>query len=309
MADVFISYSREDRPRADQVARGLQEMGLDVFWDNEIPPGHTWADYIEEKLVNTAVVIVLWSQHSVKSQWVREEARMGREKSRLIPVLLDGTPAPFGFGEVQAADLGAWDGSTSHPDWVRFSQAAYNRARQSPPPPRPQPAPPIAPPPAAAPAYAQASQSQSQSSAAASVAPKAGASPVDYVANCFRNYANGKGRARRLEYGFFMLFYYALAIVLAVLDMALFGFDPYYGTPNDGYALMLIGSLALLAPAIAVASRRAHDFGQSGWLAILTAIPYVGFVAAIVFAFIPGQPGANQYGPDPKAANVAETFS
>ena len=46
MADLFISYAREDRPVADALARSLQAMGFDVFWDNEIPPGRTWADFI-----------------------------------------------------------------------------------------------------------------------------------------------------------------------------------------------------------------------------------------------------------------------
>jgi len=89
MADVFISYAREDRAFAERVANELGKLGLDCFWDSEIPPGQTWADYIEGKLSQSRAVIVLWSEHSTKSQWVREEARMGREKSNLIPVLLD----------------------------------------------------------------------------------------------------------------------------------------------------------------------------------------------------------------------------
>ena len=54
------------------------------------------------------------------------------------------------------------------------------------------------------------------------------------------------------------------------------------------------------SPSTRPANLRAHDFGQSGWLAILTAIPYLGFIASLVFIFIPGQPGQNQFGPNPK---------
>src|SRR6476646_4713477 len=100
MADVFISYAREDRPRAEQVARGLAAVGLESFWDTDIPPGQTWADYIEGKLSQCKAVIVLWSEHSTKSQWVREEARMGRDKCVLIPVMIDASTPPFGFGEL-----------------------------------------------------------------------------------------------------------------------------------------------------------------------------------------------------------------
>jgi hypothetical protein len=123
MADIFVSYAREDKARAEQVARGLTALGLDVFWDSEIPPGQTWADYIEGKLSQCKAVIVLWSEHSTRSQWVREEARMGRDKGTLIPAMLDNSQAPFGFGEVQAANLSTWTGATDHPDWRRFSDA------------------------------------------------------------------------------------------------------------------------------------------------------------------------------------------
>ena len=62
MADVFLSYAREDATRAEQVARGLTESGVDVFWDNEIPPGTTWADYIEQLLVSGRVVLGRFKQ-------------------------------------------------------------------------------------------------------------------------------------------------------------------------------------------------------------------------------------------------------
>ena len=148
MADVFISYSREDRPRAEQVAQALQSAGLDVFWDNEIPPGTTWADYIESKLTQCKALIVLWSAHSTKSQWVREEARMGRDKGVLIPAMIDASQAPFGFGEVQAANLASWNGEPDHPEWRRFLTAVRNasgapaRAATVPPPRTPLPTPP-----------------------------------------------------------------------------------------------------------------------------------------------------------------------
>jgi hypothetical protein len=141
MADVFLSYAREDTARAEQVANGLEAAGLDVFWDNEIPPGTTWADYIEQKLGVCKALIVLWSEHSTKSQWVREEARLGRDKGVLIPVMIDASQPPFGFGEVQAANLANWNGEADHPHWRRFVDAVMNATKATP---RPQP--PSAPP-------------------------------------------------------------------------------------------------------------------------------------------------------------------
>jgi hypothetical protein len=120
MADIFLSYAREDAARAEEVAASLTGAGYDVFWDREIPPGTTWADYLEEKLTACKALVVLWSAHSTQSQWVREEARMARDRGKLLPAMLDASPPPFGFGEVQAADLTGWRGDPGHPDWVRL---------------------------------------------------------------------------------------------------------------------------------------------------------------------------------------------
>ncbi|HVY87171.1 MAG TPA: toll/interleukin-1 receptor domain-containing protein [Caulobacterales bacterium] len=163
MADVFVSYAREDRARADLVARNLAAMGIEVFWDSEIPPGQTWADYVEAKLSKCKAVVVLWSETSTKSQWVREEARMGRDRGKLIPAMIDGSVAPFGFGEVQAANLSTWNGEPDHAEWRRFAEAVRNAAgapvHNAPPPtPQPMPArPATVPPPTVAPPQAFAS--------------------------------------------------------------------------------------------------------------------------------------------------------
>jgi len=287
MADVFLSYAREDRARAEQVARGLGAMGLDVFWDTDIPPGQTWSDYIEGKLGQARSVVVLWSQHSTKSQWVREEARMGRDKSKLIPVIIDGSAPPLGFGEVQAADLTNWQGRTNEPQWTRFANAVHAAARGA-------DAPPQAPPQtfASQPSYAPSNSANASAPAA---------SPIEYITKCLRMYADGKGRARRSEYGWFALFVYAVLFVAAVIDVLVGGINSYTGAANS-VVFITIAGLALICPSAAAASRRAHDFGQSGWLAILTLIPYLGLLATLAFVFIPGQQGDNQHGPDPKAS-------
>lgn len=293
MADVFIAYAREDTGKAAHIAQGLAALGVDAFWDKEIPPGQTWADYLEGKLAVCKAVIVLWSEHSTKSQWVREEARMGREKSKLIPVLLDAAQPPFGFGEVQAADLSRWSGDFAQPEWARFAQAVQAAVGA---------APGASPQPAGAgwqaqpaPQPAAAWSNPGASSAAAQL------SPFGYIRKCLRLYADGKGRARRAEFGWFYLFAFCVGFVAAILDTMLFGIDPYTGVANT-YVLTLIAGVALIAPTIAAASRRAHDFGQSGWLAALGVIPYLGGLVLLAFVFIPGQPGPNQHGPDPKAA-------
>lgn len=117
MADVFLSYAREDRAKAEQIAKALSNAGYDVFWDIEIPPGVSWADFLAEKLSQSKAALVLWSETSTASQWVREEARLARDRGKLIPVMIENCAPPFGFGEIQAANLAGWNGEADNPHW------------------------------------------------------------------------------------------------------------------------------------------------------------------------------------------------
>ena len=110
MADIFLSYAREDLERARGIAEALQAEGWSVFWDRRIPPGRRFDDYIEEKIGESRVVVVLWSPHSVASDWVRTEAAHGRDRNppALIPITIVPATIPFAFRQLQSADLSAW---------------------------------------------------------------------------------------------------------------------------------------------------------------------------------------------------------
>lgn len=108
MADIFISYAREDEKHAVRLAAAFTGHGWTVFWDRSIPAGKTWRQVIGNALADARCVIVLWSQHSVKSNWVLEEADRALERDVLVPVLIDRVASPLGYGAIQAADLIAW---------------------------------------------------------------------------------------------------------------------------------------------------------------------------------------------------------
>lgn len=110
MASVFISYAREDRQTAQALAKLIEAQGLDVWWDRELVPGEAYADIIEGELDQAMAVIVLWSQHSRNSYWVRDEAAVGRDRNRLVPIQLDEKLPPLGFRQIHTADLSRWDG-------------------------------------------------------------------------------------------------------------------------------------------------------------------------------------------------------
>lgn len=49
----------------------------------------------------------------------------------------------------------------------------------------------------------------------------------------------------------------------------------------------------------AVAIRRCHDLGYTGWVSLCTYIPYVGLIFGLIFLFKEGDTGVNKYGPSP----------
>ena len=110
MASVFLSYDREDSERARLVALALERAGHAVWWDLHIRGGEQYTKVIDEALKAADAVVVLWSQFSVESAWVRDEAAAGRDASRLVPVSLDETDPPLGFRQFQTIDLSRWKG-------------------------------------------------------------------------------------------------------------------------------------------------------------------------------------------------------
>jgi uncharacterized caspase-like protein len=102
MADIFISYKREDLVLAKSLAMELTDLGWAVWWDHEIPAGRDYDEVIGEELDKSKCVIVLWSALSVKSRNVKDEANVGLRRNVLIPILIGNITPPFGFGMIQS---------------------------------------------------------------------------------------------------------------------------------------------------------------------------------------------------------------
>ena len=106
---------------------------------------------------------------------------------------------------------------------------------------------------------------------------------MNYYLKVLQNYATFSGRARRSEYWYFVLFNFIISIVVGLIEGAM-------GTE----ALGVIYSLAVLIPSLAVAVRRMHDVGKSGWFLLIP-------IYNLILACTDGDKGDNKYGPDPKA--------
>jgi hypothetical protein len=85
--NVFISYARENRDRAAQLAAILAERGLSVWWDFNLRVGTKYREMIALKLTESHKVIVLWSEHAIESSFVIDEAQEAKETSRLPSAL------------------------------------------------------------------------------------------------------------------------------------------------------------------------------------------------------------------------------
>ena len=113
-----------------------------------------------------------------------------------------------------------------------------------------------------------------------------------YLTLMTQKYASFSGRARRTEYWMFFLVYFVIALVIGVVE----------GLLSIGGYLTGIFALVHLLPSLGVTVRRLHDTGRSGWWILLSFIPLIGALVLLYFMVISGQPQANEYAPDPKAA-------
>lgn len=121
MAEVFISYKREEIASARLVAQALAEEGYSSFFDAHeeqgIEIGETWDHRLERELAAASAVVVLWSALSVKSDNVRDEARRAAARGCLVPARIGSCEAPLGLGTIQTADLSNWTGDRNDPRW------------------------------------------------------------------------------------------------------------------------------------------------------------------------------------------------
>ena len=126
-----------------------------------------------------------------------------------------------------------------------------------------------------------------------------------------KRYADFQGRSLRLEYWLFQLGQWILFPLLALPLVAVGAATD----PGEQTALLNILTipfailwLGLVIPNLAVTIRRLHDQDKSGWWLLISFIPFGGLVL-LVFMFIDGTPGENEYGPSPKDTFTADTLA
>src|ERR1700760_520343 len=115
---------------------------------------------------------------------------------------------------------------------------------------------------------------------------------------CLAEYATFSGRAARSEFWYWQLFLVVAGLVALIVDAII------------GLRGNLIGTtfwLVTLVPSIAVAARRLHDVGRSGWWLFLYLVPVFGWIALLVWFTSAGTHGYNSYGADPLPREIRDT--
>lgn len=110
MANVFVSYAREDLAFAEKIATRLNRMGLTVWWDRRLLAGDSIEAAIDEQIHTCDAVVVIWSLTSLESHWVKSEAAAALALNKFVPVRMEDCRLPRPYDQIHTLDLSDWNG-------------------------------------------------------------------------------------------------------------------------------------------------------------------------------------------------------
>ncbi|NWG91566.1 MAG: toll/interleukin-1 receptor domain-containing protein [Parvularculaceae bacterium] len=110
MTRIFVSYAREDKDRVAKIVAFAGAIVDEVWWDDRLVAGESFTEETERRLNEADFVVVVWTPNSVRSKWVLDEAAVGRDAGKLVPLSFDGQAPPLGFRHVHCTDFSGWRG-------------------------------------------------------------------------------------------------------------------------------------------------------------------------------------------------------
>lgn len=123
---------------------------------------------------------------------------------------------------------------------------------------------------------------------------------MNWYLRVLNQYSDFNGRARRKEYWMFALVNFIISLAIVGLDNALGQSFSYTGNVLGAGVFNSIYNLLILIPSLAVAVRRLHDVGKSGWMLLIGLIPLVVAIWLLILLLRDSEAGENKYGPNPK---------
>ena len=125
MADVFISYKREEREDVVRIADALRALKLDVWFDARLTSGESFNQEIDREARSAGCILVCWSPGAIASDWVQAESLIGFNDRKLAACQVAGDHAlqvPAPFNAIHANDLRDWSGEGDHSGWQALLQ-------------------------------------------------------------------------------------------------------------------------------------------------------------------------------------------
>jgi formylglycine-generating enzyme required for sulfatase activity len=128
MADIFVSYKKEDHAKAERIVAVLRADGYSVWWDDNLTPRNSWDAEIEHQISAAKVVLVLWSAKAaaltrqpngeMTGSFVRKEAQYALERGKYVASWIERCELPLAFADRQTADLSSWNfTAVDHSEW------------------------------------------------------------------------------------------------------------------------------------------------------------------------------------------------
>lgn len=144
MTDVFISYARTERAKAERIRDLLEGAGLSTFFDVQgLDGGDVFPDVLDREVKSAGCVLGLWSPYALSRPWIRTECLIGKDRGVLVPAAIEPIDSmrdiPAAFYGVQHIDLANFSGDPASEEWRRLMRAvarALRRPDLAPPAPR-----------------------------------------------------------------------------------------------------------------------------------------------------------------------------
>lgn len=108
MADVFISYSKQQRGLTEALATAIEAEGWTVWWDTSLLPNQQFRKEIDAQLDACKAVVIVWTPQSAASEWVLAEADHAWRLRKLINTYatdLPPTSIPKSFNQIHAVPV------------------------------------------------------------------------------------------------------------------------------------------------------------------------------------------------------------
>ena len=105
--ECFISYEKDDRDIAVQIIERLQSESIEPWWDEKLSlVSDELTDDIKDAILNAQCLLVIWTENSVHSSWLKEESLILQgdeyDRHKIVALAINEAlvPSPFNHSQL-----------------------------------------------------------------------------------------------------------------------------------------------------------------------------------------------------------------